>query len=185
MKNTFLIVLVFSILSSYGQRTLIAHEKSAPISLDGDLDYLGNKTFDFEGDYFVFKETNNLDFNLSFDKMQIDFANAFLDPDVVDDLSGLINGNIKLKGELTAPKIDGDLLVKDTKATIALLGVDLHLNGKINVIEDAFFIDNMPVVDEDGNVGRFYFKLIGAQHLHDKCIQLLKKNKYFLVNNEI
>ena len=37
MKNTFLIVLVFSILSSYGQRTIIAHEKSAPISLDGDL----------------------------------------------------------------------------------------------------------------------------------------------------
>lgn len=37
MKNTFLIVLVFSILSSYGQRTLIAHQKSAPISLDGDL----------------------------------------------------------------------------------------------------------------------------------------------------
>ena len=123
------------------------------ISLDGDLDYLGNKTFDFEGDYFVLKESNNLDFNLMFDKMQIDFANAFLDPDVIDNLSGLINGNIQLKGEAITPKINGELTVKDGKATIALLGVDVHLNGEINVIEDAFFIDNMPVVDEDGNVG--------------------------------
>ena len=128
------------------------------ISIDGELDYHGNKTFDFEGDYFVLKESNNLDYNLMFDKMQIDFANAFLDPDVIDNLSGLINGNIQLKGEAITPKINGELTVKDGKATIALLGVDVHLNGEINVIEDAF-IDNMPVVDEDGNVGNLVVSL--------------------------
>ena len=122
------------------------------ISLDGELDYLGNKTFDFAGNYYVEKEKNNMDFNFIFDQMNIEFANAFLDPDVVKDLSGVINGKLKVGGELINPKIDGKLFLDEAKANVALLGVDLTLNGQINVLEDAFTIDNMPVSDEDGNV---------------------------------
>ena len=37
---------------------------------------------------------------------------------------------------------------------ISLLGVDLNFNGELKVYSDAFRINNMPVKDEDGNVGR-------------------------------
>ena len=39
------------------------------------------------------------------------------------------------------------------------------VNGKINVIEDAFFIDNMPVVDEDGNVGNLNASVYHTNYL--------------------
>lgn len=126
---------------------------SDKVVMNGDLRYLGNETFDFAGNYYPYSETNNLDFDLKFDGMDLGFANGFMDPDVVSNIGGAVRGNLKVKGKLSSPQIDGKLDLSNGKAKIALLGTTFRMNGPIKFIgsDNAFEITRMPVLDEEGN----------------------------------
>ncbi len=123
------------------------------IALLGDLLYKGNQTFKFDGNYFLERETENLDFNLLFDQTDIQFTNAFMDPDVVNNIKGLIDGRLKVTGTPDAPILEGDVKLIGGNAKIEILGVNFGLDGEISVDEYGFYIDNMPVTDEEGNTG--------------------------------
>lgn len=125
---------------------------SESIQLVGDLLYKGNQTFQFDGRYFMNKE-ENLDFNLVFDKTDIQFTNAFLDPDVVNNIRGLIDGKLAVKGSVDAPEINGKINLIGGNAKIEMLGVNFGFDGSIKSDAYGFYIDNMPVTDEEGNVG--------------------------------
>lgn len=135
---------------------------SESVGLMGDLLYRGNQTFKFDGSYFLERDTDNLDFNLVFDQTDLQFTNAFMDPDVVNNIHGLLNGSLKVTGSPEKPIIEGDVDLVGGNAKIELLGVNLGLNGKIAADEYGFYIDNMPVSDEEGNTG----SLIGSIY-HD------------------
>ena len=164
------------------------------VAMDGDLFYLGQKTFDFSGKYFIEKKKNNLDFNLDFNKMPIGIANAFMDENVVNNIDGKINGKLKVTGEPIAPIMKGTLFVDDASANISLLGVDLNFNGKLKVLSDAFIIDNMPVKDEDGNVGNLIATIYHddfADWNYDVILDLetnpithSKTNKFLVLNTD-
>ena len=123
------------------------------IGLIGDLLYKGNQTFKFDGNYFLDRETENLDFNLLFDQTDLQFTNAFLDPDVINNIKGVIDGRLKVTGTPDSPKLDGEIELIGGNAKIEILGVKFGFNGKISVDEYGFYIDNMPVLDEEGNTG--------------------------------
>ncbi len=134
------------------------NKASESVGLMGDLLYRGNQTFKFDGSYFLEREKENLDFNLLFDQTDIQFTNAFMDPDVVNNIHGLINGNLKVSGSPDNPIIEGDVDLVGGNAKIELLGVNFGFDGKISADEYGFYIDNMPVSDEEGNTG----SLIGS-----------------------
>lgn len=119
------------------------------IILSGNLEYLGEKTFDFGGLYAL--NTENLDLFLNFDNTDIKFANAFMDPDVVKDIEGKLNGKVFIKGKANAPKLKGKLKLKDGAAQVELLGVHYRINGDILIDDDAFLINNIPIKDAEGN----------------------------------
>lgn len=119
------------------------------IIISGDLEYRGMKTFDFGGLYSL--KTENLDLFLNFDNTDIQFANAFMDPSVVKDINGKLNGKVFIKGKADAPKLKGKLKLLDAGAQVELLGVNYKMNGEIVIEEDAFLINNMPIKDRDGN----------------------------------
>ena len=119
------------------------------IILSGDLNYRGAKTFDFGGMYSI--NTENLDLFLNFDDTDIKFANAFMDPSVVKDIDGKLKGKIFIKGKPDAPKLKGKLKLIDGAAQVELLGVYYRISGDINVEEDAFLINNIPIKDKEGN----------------------------------
>jgi hypothetical protein len=129
------------------------NKASESVSLFGDLLYKGNQTFKFDGNYFLERETENLDFNLLFDQTDIQFANAFMDPDVVHNIKGLIDGKLKVTGTPSSPKLEGDVELIGGNAKIEILGVNFGFDGIISVDEYGFYIDNMPVTDEEGNTG--------------------------------
>ena len=128
------------------------------IRLEGDLTYRGAQTFKFDGNYYLDKETDNLDFDLVFDQTDIQFTNAFMDPDVIRNIKGVVDGRISVKGTPEFPKLKGEVNLLAGNAKVELLGVNFGLNGKIKADEYGFYIDNMPVLDEDGNSG----SLIGS-----------------------
>jgi hypothetical protein len=138
------------------------NKASESVGLMGDLLYRGNQTFKFDGSYFLEKEKENIDFNLVFDETDLQFTNAFMDPDVVNNIHGLLNGSLKVTGSADKPIIEGDVNLVGGNAKIELLGVNFGFDGKISADEYGFYIDNMPVSDEEGNTG----SLIGSVY-HD------------------
>jgi len=123
------------------------------IILKGDLSYKSSKTFKFIGNYLYKQPKNNLDFNLLFENTDIKFTNAFFDPEIVSNIKGSLSGKIYLSGELDNPKIEGKIKLNDGNAKLALLNVDFGLNGEILCDEYGFYINNMPITDEEGNTG--------------------------------
>lgn len=123
------------------------------IELEGDLVYKGIQTFDFSGHYYAEREKDNLDFSLDFDETNIAFANAFMDPQVINDIRGFVNGSLKVTGTPNRPIVEGEVRLDDASAEIAMLGTIFRMNGIIQADSDGFYIDNMPVTDAEGNSG--------------------------------
>lgn len=123
------------------------------LALQGDLNYKGNQTFDFIGDYFPRREKNNLDFNLFFEYTDIQFTNAFMNPEVLSEIHGLLNGTLKVTGTPDRPILDGTVHLLGGSAKVDLLGAHFGIEGAISADEDGFYIDGIPVFDEDGNAG--------------------------------
>ena len=120
------------------------------IVLEGTLQYRNERTFDFDGLYKLKEDA--LDLGLNFKQTDISFANAFMDPEVVKGIKGKLNGRLRLTGSPNKPKLVGKLRLQEGGAEIALLGVSYQLDGLIQVTEDAFFLDNFPIKDPEGNV---------------------------------
>ena len=128
-------------------------ESRQAIETCGDLYYAEEKTFDFDGFYYLFREQNNLDFDLNFDLTNLQFANAFMDPDVISEIRGYLDGSIELTGTPDLPILEGDVALRSGSAFIDLLGVHFGLDGPIEVDQYGFYINGIPVFDQDGNSG--------------------------------
>lgn len=128
------------------------------IQLNGDLMYKGLRTFDFEGSYFTEKEEDNLAVNLVFDNTDIRFTNAFMNPDVVEDIEGFLNGKLAIGGTPEAPELSGEVRLDGAKANVKLLGAHFGIQGPISVDKYGFYMDGIPVFDEEGHSG----SLIGS-----------------------
>lgn len=123
------------------------------IDLSGDLIYRGVPTFHFKGNYDISKEADNLDFDLVFDQTNIAFVNAFMDPLVIDNIKGFINGQLDVKGSISRPLIEGRVNLDNASAKIVMLGTSFSFTGPMYADKDGFYIDYMPIADAEGNTG--------------------------------
>lgn len=156
------------------------------IVLNGDLKYLQNETFDFTGHYYPNRTTNNINFDLDFRGMDLNFANAFIDPQVVKDIRGNLKGHIKVTGNAKAPTIDGALDLRDGNVKVELLGANFRLNGPITFDgdENAFFINDMPVLDDEGHRARLNASVFHDNYANWNCdLGFVTEDEKFLVLN--
>ncbi len=121
------------------------------IALTGNLYYMKNKTFNFEGNYYLNRDKNNIDFYLDFDRTNIQFASAFLDPKVVTNVKGLLEGKLHISGTPSEPVLEGAVDLLGGNAKIQMFGVNFGLTGRIDITKDMIAIDHMPIIDEEGN----------------------------------
>ncbi len=135
------------------------------IGLSGDLIYKNTQTFEFEGQYHLDKTKDILDFNLVFDKTDIQFTNAFMDPQVISDIAGTLTGEIQVKGTPDSPLLSGAVQLENGAARIGILGVRFRTDGEIYCDEYGFYMDNLPIYDEEDNAG----SLVGSIY-HDNFV---------------
>lgn len=121
------------------------------IGLNGDLNVDTSTTFILMGDYFP--RDNNLEVDLEFDNTDISFLNALMDPDVMNNIAGNLDGSVQVRGKWYEPKIKGHLTLDDVNVKVELLGVDYFIDGKIDIDEKLFALNNIPFRDPDGNTG--------------------------------
>lgn len=137
--------------------------ESNSYGMAGDLIFRGNETFSFDGHYYDNRTTDKLEMDLIFDNTDIQFVNSFMDPDVMTNIRGLLVGSLKVGGTIEKPELEGNVQLQGGNAKLELLNVNFGLNGKIICDKDGFYINNMPIDDEEGNSG----SLVGSIY-HNK-----------------
>lgn len=123
------------------------------VYLRGDMAYRNLPTFNFDGRYFVNKEYDNLSFDLLFNRTDIQFANAFIDPQILSHIEGNLIGKMHVGGELSKPRLEGEVDLVGGRVKVDLFNVSFGLQGKILADKDGFYVNNMPVKDEEGKTG--------------------------------
>nr|WP_294859382.1 translocation/assembly module TamB domain-containing protein [uncultured Fluviicola sp.] len=122
------------------------------IILDGDLKYKDLQTFDFKGYVLPMKKEDNINFDLEFKDMNLSFANAFVDPDVISEIAGNLKGVIHATGSIEEPEITGNLQLKKGGLRVGILGTHYNLSGplKFDGKNDGIY-GNFPVQDDEGH----------------------------------
>lgn len=123
------------------------------VTLMGDLIYKNLEALQFEGDYFLKKEEDNLDIDFDFDMMDIQFVNAFMNPEVLNDIKGKLQGKVNVTGKPTEPILEGEVNLISGSAMVDFLGTHFTVDGPIEIDEFGFYMNSIPVYDEDGNAG--------------------------------
>ena len=122
------------------------------IILNGDLKYKDLQTFDFNGYVLPMKKEDNINFDLEFKEMDLSFANAFMDPEVISDISGTLKGVIQAKGSFDEPEITGNLQLKKGGLRVGILGTHYSLGGPLKFDgENDGIYGAFPILDDDGN----------------------------------
>jgi hypothetical protein len=130
------------------------------ISLKGDIRNNNKTSFIYYGKYFLKRPKENLDFDLIFSNFDIAFANAYVDKDVISNISGMVTGKIKILGTPSKPKFSSkNLNLQKAKAKIEILGTSLSLNGKFNLENNDVYGDHIEVLDEENNKALLHFAL--------------------------
>lgn len=123
------------------------------VTLMGDLIYKNLEALKFEGDYFLKEEEDNLDIDFVFDMMDIQFVNAFMNPEVLNDIKGKLQGQVNVKGKPTEPILEGEVNLISGSALVDFLGTHFTVDGPIEIDEFGFYMNSIPVYDQDGNAG--------------------------------
>ena len=126
---------------------------SEAFKLNGNVIYRNNPSFNFSGLYYPFRIENDMDFDLQFNGADIQIANAFIDEEILNDIQGNLFGEMHLGGALFNPELIGELDLKAGRARVEMLGVYFGFEGKIISDIDGFYVNNMPVKDQEGKIG--------------------------------
>lgn len=121
------------------------------VGIFGNLKREAKETFRFSGKYFTELEKDNINLDLIFDYTDISFLNAFSDPDLYKDISGILNGRLKVTGELESPRINGVLDVVTANVMVPMFNVDFGISGELNFSPSGIKADYMSVYDQEGN----------------------------------
>lgn len=124
----------------------------AAVIINGDLLYRDKNTLLFNGAYKVKEKDNNLQLALTFDNTDLGFVNGFMDPTVVDKVSGKVRGAVDVSGSVDNPVLKGSLFLDNAAADFTLLGCRYTINGKIQVEKAGFYVNKaISIKDADGN----------------------------------
>jgi len=121
------------------------------IAVNGDLKRNDLETFTFGGNYFIERKKDNIQIEAKFNETDISFFNAFEDPELYTDIEGILDGRLKIRGELNNPVVTGYLDVKKTKLKVPMFNVYFGLGGQIKFNDGEIIADNLTLMDQEGN----------------------------------
>ncbi len=125
--------------------------------LEGALHSENKTPLSFTGNYAPFDEENTLDFTINTDELQLDFLSAIV-KDAVSDFGGSLSGNVDVKGNLSAPLLNGELFFNDAEVKIDYLNTSYTIKDGIGIRPDMFILENVEIIDSEGHSGH----LIGS-----------------------
>ena len=120
------------------------------------------RTLNMYGSYYTAKKTDNLDFVVELDSLQLNVLSPFL-TGVVTGLNGFGNGKIAITGSMQQPDIQGRITLKDGGCKINYLNTYYTFSPTVLVDNKTISFENMVLTDTLGNTAR-----VGGVIHHDK-----------------
>ena len=108
------------------------------------------KMLDVTGAYYTERKTDNLDFVVALDSLQLNVLSPFL-TGVVSRMQGLGLGQIAVTGSLQQPEIQGRLSIKDGGCKIGYLNTFYTFSPTILIDNNTISFENMVLTDTLGN----------------------------------
>ena len=121
------------------------------VTVQGNLKRDKSETFRFDGNYFIAREKDNINLDLVFDNTNIAFLNAFQDPELYTDIEGILNGELKITGEITNPVINGDLDILMAGVMVPMFNVGFGFSGGVEFADGEIIVNHMDLFDQEGN----------------------------------
>lgn len=127
-------------------------EEKKSVQASGKLLRDNKTTFGFTGDYYTDRKHDNLDFKAGFNKTDLEFLNAFDDPDLYTNIEGSIDGEINIKGEIDNPIVEGQIEVLESKVKVPMFNIDVGAKGKILLYDGEIIANHLRIFDQEGNM---------------------------------
>jgi hypothetical protein len=122
--------------------------------VDAQILYTGNigtsTPFSLTGSMFLSEKDPHLDFLVGVKNLNLKMAAPFVSS-FMSRVSGLVSGEVAVKGKLSDPKIHGKLELLRTEFRINYLNVPYSVAGPVLVDTTAFVFDNLTIFDSIGN----------------------------------
>ena len=94
------------------------------------------------------KMTSKLQGEIGFNQTNIDFLNPFLPNALLDELNGLVSGNLTLSGDWSEPKFNGVLNLKNGSLKLKEYNTSFNINTEILVYDNSIEITDGNITDE-------------------------------------
>ena len=108
------------------------------------------KTLNVYGSYYTARKTDNLDFTVELDSLQLNILSPLL-TGVVTRMQGYGNGQIDITGSIKQPDIQGYISMKDGGCKIGYLNTFYTFSPTIKVDNKTIAFENMVLTDTLGN----------------------------------
>ena len=108
------------------------------------------RTLNVTGSYYTARKTDNLDFLVELDSLQLNVLNPLL-IGIVTRMQGFGNGKVAITGSLQQPEIQGRLAIKDGGCKIDYLNTYYSFSPTILVDTKTISFENMVLTDTLGN----------------------------------
>jgi hypothetical protein len=101
---------------------------------------------------YIFPDSGEMDADLDVKSFKIKIIEPLLDK-IVSNISGMLNGSVKIKGTLSHPDISGKLNLENVGLTVDYLQTHYTVNSNIDITGSKISIHNGQIKDVTGNTG--------------------------------
>lgn len=126
--------------------------KSELINVNGSIFNKRLKTFGVSGSISTRKSTNNLNIDVLMNETELSVIEPFI-KEYVTEVSGRASADLKVRGSLNEPAINGYLTLKNAGLRVNYLNTYYKLSDQIRLSENKIYINNVQVKDLEGNKG--------------------------------
>ena len=155
---------------NYGNVEIASQWNNANESIEVDLGLINQmqRALNLSGVFYPRRETDNLDFKLDVDSLNLGIAAPFLG-NIAQRLQGYCFGNIGIKGSLKNIDIQGKLKVKDGGCKINFLNTFYTFSPTITLTNNLISFSDLTLTDTLGNTANVVGRII---HNHFKNMYL-------------
>ena len=149
--------------TTYGDVELFSQWNNAKEAVELDLGLVNQmrKALSLKGSFYPRRETDNLDFKLNIDSLNLSMASPFLSS-VVQRLQGNCFGSLDIKGSLKQIDLQGEVKVKDGGCKVNFLNTYYTFAPTITLTNELISLKDLVLTDTLGNTAR-----VGGQIRHN------------------
>ena len=165
---------------NYGDMEIASRWNNAEESIELDLGLINQlrKSLNLTGSFYTKRKTDNLDFKLNIDSLNLGIASPFLG-NIAQRLQGACFGDIDIKGSFKKIDLQGKVKIQDGGCKINFLNTFYTFSPTITLTNELISLENLALTDTLGNTARVVGHII-HDHLKNMYLDIKMYPNNFL-----